>query len=228
MTRDTKKSAVTAWRGLVVGAVAVAVIAAASAVAVDAMTDGMPPGHGGGGSTRTAAAAPDADAAGPSPTRAVDGPPIDAGARVDAPAIDGSEVQDPGTREDRRTAGVPTLRPVAPVFAGPFPKSGAADGALVDGYPDDIAGPFRGDTVIESAIVVDGDVMQVTLTARSAASAADVRREIDARWAALTLTPVPADGDAVTYRGSGIALTLTADETGTGTIYSVFAVIQAA
>lgn len=195
---------------------------------------------GGSSSTSTSPSSSDADSSGAS-----SGAPDEIGGEADAPAapgpqpqatpVPGSEVLEPDA--GAVTDGVPPLTPEPPLVSGPLPGDDAADGRLVTGYPTDVAGPADGDTVVSSSVASEGDTMQASLTARSDSTPDTVRAHFEQLWTSRGLAPegvdvpdIGADGLGevqVTYRTETAAVTLAARSTGTGTVYSVFAVLRA-
>ncbi|MFS0866270.1 hypothetical protein AB3M83_02915 [Microbacterium sp. 179-B 1A2 NHS] len=143
----------------------------------------------------------------------------------DATPVDGSEVQPPDATS--RSAGVPLMTPEPPLFDGSLPASGSARGELVDGYPDALAGPVEGDEVLESSVASEGTTLQATVTARSEKAPDAVRAALEKRWAAVGLASEAGAGETeTTYGGSSAAMTLSVSAGGTGTVYSIVAVLR--
>lgn len=170
-------------------------------------------------------------------TGGVSGGPADAGGPRRGPspgatAVPGSEVQSPPP-----TAGQPTQPPPAPatpqpLVPTPFPSSGTADGGLVAGYPTDVMGPLDGSTVESSALTSDGQTMQVTLVARTSASAADVSNAYRAKWSGLGLVDAGpgSDPNALAFTNPSTALSLgfaAPGGTDQGTTYTIYGVFRA-
>ena len=161
----------------------------------------------------------------PAPSAA---PSVTPGPLPEATLVAGSEVQDP-EESSAPYAGVPPLPTPTPLVAAPLPAGASADGAVVEGFPSGVAGPLPGADVVTSSIAVDGAVMQATLTARTDATADDVRAGYADRWAALGLARADAGGgvtgDAYADPYSSVMIAF-ADGAGTGTVYTVYAVLR--
>ena len=138
----------------------------------------------------------------------------------------GSEVLPPseGGGSDR----LPPRTVQAPLVAAPLPPSASALGSLVDGFPSAIVGPMSGSDVVESSIATEGDRMQVTLTARTDATADAVTKHFEASWSALGLHSTPDAGTAaLTFAGPYESMTLAfSTGTGTGTVYMIYSVFR--
>lgn len=138
----------------------------------------------------------------------------------------GSEVLPPDAHavpDDR----LPALEPAAPRISAPLPEPASAENALVDGYPADLGAPLEGSDVLDSSLAVEGDVLQFTLVARSDASGSDVAAQYAQRWAGMGLAPAPQTGTATSYRDAYSSVTVAADESGTGTVYTLYGVLRA-
>lgn len=139
----------------------------------------------------------------------------------------GSEVLPPSgaTAEDDR---IPPRDAAVPRVSAPLPASAAAQGALVEGYPADLAAPLAGSDILDTSLTSEGDVLQFTLKARSDASAADVLAHYSTLWAGLGLAPEVAEASAASFRDPFSAVTVSADGgSGTGTVYTVSGVLRA-
>jgi len=147
------------------------------------------------------------------------------GPLADAPLVAGSEVEPPAATQapDDRLPQLPTP---TPRVVAPLPEGGSAAGALVEGFPADVAGPLADADVITSAIAVAGSVMQATLTARTDATADDVRADYALRWSALGLADAGGEVEGYADPFSSVMLAFAADS-GTGTVYTVYAVLHA-
>ncbi|MBD7958541.1 hypothetical protein H9651_12900 [Microbacterium sp. Sa4CUA7] len=158
---------------------------------------------------------------GSSPVSATPGPTIGA-----APAA-GSEVP-PLTTSDTPANRLPALPAPRALVSTPLPADGFASGTLVAGFPVEVAGPVPGDDVIDTSIAVDDTTAQVTLTARTDATAESVRTHYQQAWAALSLTPGVTSGAELTYSDSFSSVSLAfGQNSGTGTVYTVYAVLRA-
>lgn len=113
-----------------------------------------------------------------------------------------------------------------PLINAPLPASGSRDGALVDGFPDAIAGPAADSTVRSSSIATQDTVMQATLAALSSRSQDDVRAEYHTRWAAAGLQEQQTADGTMIFTGPYESLTLSFGSSGTGTLYAVFGVFR--
>ena len=196
-----------------------AVVAATAVVVVGGLTLAVMLALGPGGGS----AAPVAESSGMS--AAADG----SGPAPGATPVSGSEVQPP-------EAGLPTQAPerlpareaATPRVQTPLPASGAAEGSLVSGYPVDLAGPTDGSTVIDSSVSSAGDTLQFSLRARSDAGAYDLRSALGARWSAAGMAGGTADDPAVlSYGDAYSSISVAVEETGTGSVYTVYGVLKA-
>ncbi|MFB7891617.1 hypothetical protein ACFC1I_05415 [Microbacterium sp. NPDC056044] len=189
----------------IVGGVAVLGIA----VAVWLLTAG--PGSG-------ASADPEPSAS-PSPT-------VTQGPIPGATPTTGSEVQEP----DETAAPIDRLPPLTtstPLVSDPLPASGSASGELVKGFPADLMGPAPESQVLESSISTEGSTMQVSLVARTDATADDVREHYRTLWAGLGLTDTSSGDGSVTYSDAFSSISLAfSTSSGTGTVYMVYGVFR--
>ncbi|MCR2793569.1 hypothetical protein NQ156_10895 [Microbacterium sp. zg.Y625] len=152
-------------------------------------------------------------------------PAMTPGPLPDATPVPGSEVQDPDPAA-APYAGVPPLPTPTPLVAAPLPAGASADGALVEGFPAAVAGPLTGADIVTSSLAVDGGVVQAALTARTDATADEVRADYAARWTALGLAAAGTDtADAFADPFSSVMLAFAAGS-GTGTVYTVYAVLR--
>ncbi len=216
---------------------AIGLAAAVAAVAVLSGPAGRPGAEGDAPAASSPAPSPspssspeEPSAPGTAPT--ADPPQTGPGPVAGASPVPGSEVLDPDA--GAATEGVPPLVPDPALVSRPLPGDAAAEGVLVAGFPSDVAGPAEGDTVVSSSVASDADTMQATLTARSEREPAGIRTHFERLWASRGLAPeVTAAADAggspdqLTYRTDTAAVTLATRSTGTGTVYSVFAVLRA-
>ncbi len=138
----------------------------------------------------------------------------------------GSEVPDPDPTAPPGNR-LPPLPQPSPLVDPPLPASASASGTLVDGFPRAIMAPAPGSDVITSAIATDGDRMQVTLVARSDASADDVRAHYSTLWASLGLTDAGSAPGGASFSHSFATLSLAfSPPGGTGTVYAVYGVFR--
>ena len=150
-------------------------------------------------------------------------PAVTPGPLPDATPVPGSEVQDPDPAA-APYAGVPPLPTPTPLVGAPLPPGASADGALVEGFPAAVAGPLTGADIVTSSVAVDGEVVQAALTARTDATADEVRADYAARWTALGLADA-GTADAFADPFSSVMLAFAAGS-GTGTVYTVYAVLR--
>lgn len=158
------------------------------------------------------------------PPQAVAPAPL-TGPDADAPAVDGSEVL-PADETPQRPDRIPPIAPAAARVTLPLPASATAQGELVAGFPADLAAPAEDSDVLDSTIASEGDTMQFTLRARSDASADAVLAHYAAAWAALGLAPSPS-AQGVSYGDAYSSLSVVAESTGTGLVYTVYGVLRA-
>lgn len=140
----------------------------------------------------------------------------------------GSEVQSPDS-EDSVGPGLPPIPTPTPLVTAPLPAPASAEGALADGYPAEIAGPSGGSDVLTSSIASEGNTMQVTLVARTDASADDVRAHYRDVWSGLGLAETASgDSAATSFGDTYTSLSLAfAPASGTGTVYMIYGVLRA-
>lgn len=156
------------------------------------------------------------DGAAPTPTT---------GASPGATPVDGSEVVAPDPQQTD-SAALPALPQPKPLVSAPLPKDAAEQGALVDGYPTDVAAPAPASDVIDSSIASDGTTMQAALNARTDQTPDEIADHYRAVWAKLGLAPTTADGSTVAYADQFTSITLVARESGTGTVYTLYATLR--
>lgn len=146
-----------------------------------------------------------------------------AGPSPEATPVDGSEVPAPeeGTAPSDR---LPALPQPTPLIAAPLPENASATGELVAGFPSSIASAAGDDEVLESSVTSDGRTMQAALKARTDATPATVTDRFRASWSALGLTPT--GGEQVSASDPFTTVTLAFTESGTGTIYTVYATLR--
>ncbi len=200
---------------LLVAGVCLALLLAAIGASFTVRTDGHP------ATARSAA---------PSPTASTPAREVAAGSAPAPPAgpRTSTEVQAPGSSP---APALPPSKGYPPLLTGPLPKDASATGALVRGYPAAI--PVAGGARIRSsAVATSGTVLQATLVASSADSAADVLAFYRTELAKLGLAgdPLPAVGgsSAVSFARGGDTITVTATPAGGGSRFSVYSVLNAA
>lgn len=157
---------------------------------------------------------------------ATPGPTVTQGPVPGATPTTGSEVQPP-EESAPPTDRLPPLATPSPLVSGQLPPSGSASGELVKGFPADVAGPAPDSQVLESSIATEGSTMQVTLVARTDASADDVRAHYRELWAGLGLADAGGTDGSVTSSDTLSSLTLTfSPSSGTGTVYMIYGVLR--
>ncbi|GAA1953914.1 hypothetical protein GCM10009776_14740 [Microbacterium deminutum] len=122
--------------------------------------------------------------------------------------------------------GLPPVPDPTPLVSAPLPHSSSASGKLVAGFPKSIMGPTSKSDILSTSIATERDTMQVTLVARTDASADDVRAHYKKLWAALGLADAGATDGGVAYSDSLSSLSLAFSSAGTGTVYQLFAVFR--
>ncbi|MGZ0711650.1 hypothetical protein ACWPKO_25295 (plasmid) [Coraliomargarita sp. W4R53] len=143
-----------------------------------------------------------------------------------ATPVDATEVQ-PLAATPTHANRLPPLPDPAPLIAAPLPDDAHERGKLARGYPTDVAGPAPDSDVIDTSITSEDNLVQVSLTARTDASPDEVREHFTQRWSGLRLAPSTADDGALSYTDQYSSLTLAfATNSGTGAVYTVFAVLQ--
>lgn len=150
-------------------------------------------------------------------------PTPEVGPSPGATPVDGSEVPAP-TDPTAPVNRLPELPQPAPLVEAPLPESAFASGELVSGFPAAVAGPAPGDQVLESSVASDGGTMQAALKARSDASPETVATHFRQAWADLGLTTT--GNDEIAASDPFTAVTLAISQSGTGTIYTVFATLR--
>lgn len=143
-----------------------------------------------------------------------------------AAPTEGSEVLPPDESGGIR---LPSLAPEEPLIVTPFPAPGSQENGLVEGFPVEAMGPVQGSEVLQSSIAVEEQTMQATLTARTDASADDVRSHFAAAWTTLGLhEQIAESSDDLSYVGPYESLTLAfTPSSGTGTVYAIYGVFRA-
>lgn len=139
--------------------------------------------------------------------------------------VDGSEVLPPEPHQTE-SARLPALPQPTPLIAAPLPPDAAAQGAIVAGFPVTLAGPAPQSDVIDSSIASDGTTMQAALTARTDEAPDAVAAHYRDAWAALGLSPAGGDGADLAYTDRFTSISLAVSETGTGTVYTLYATLR--
>lgn len=142
-----------------------------------------------------------------------------------ATPVPGSEVQPP-----EAAAGPERLPPppgATPLVHQPLPENASARNALVAGFPVAIAGPAPATDVIDSSLAHDGTVLQAALTARTDAAVDAVLAHYRDLWSGLGLAPATSDGGSEAFSDTYSSVSVSAAATtGTGTVYTIFAVLR--
>ncbi len=167
----------------------------------------------------------------PSPSASVTQGPL-----PNATPTTGSEVPSPpetetGSETETETGnagGLPALPPSASLLTGPLPESASGRAQLVDGFPADVMGPAPEADVVQNDIATEGDVMQVSLVARTDASPQEITDHYAQLWASKGLVAAPASPDgSLAYTSAFDSLTLAfTPAAGTGTVYMVHGVFR--
>jgi hypothetical protein len=216
MTDDKTTGVLTpAMKRVLIAVGAVVVVGVVAAVWLLASTAGNGTAAAPGGSSAPA------DPSGPGPSTPTPG--LTAGPLPEATPTTGSEVLPPTATGDPQQPR-PTTQP--PLVSAPLPASGTKSDGLVKGFPTKIMGPAPKSTVISSSIASQGTSMQVTLVARSTASADSVRAHYEKLWASLGLRAGLDANGSPAYSGAHESITVTADKTGTGTRYTIYGVFR--
>ncbi|MEZ0447917.1 hypothetical protein [Cellulomonas sp. ICMP 17802] len=131
-----------------------------------------------------------------------------------------SQAPAPGSLSDVAAA------PAGPSLTGPLPATGAANGAVVKGFPSDVVPIPAGLTVVSTSVSASGNRLQVGLQASSDAAPADVQAAYVATLGAAGFTvgdsPALPGSTATAFTRGPDALVLTVrDRTGGGTELSV-------
>ncbi|MFD4958820.1 hypothetical protein [Microbacterium sp. NPDC058389] len=138
----------------------------------------------------------------------------------------GSEVLPPPAEDTE--GGLPLPPSTATLFTGPLPASASGAADLVDGFPSDVMGPAPEATVVQNEIATEGEMVQVSLVARTQASPQEVIDHYAQLWASKGLVAAPESADgSVAYTSALDSLTLAfTPATGTGTVYMVHGVFR--
>lgn len=139
--------------------------------------------------------------------------------------VDGSEVLPPEPHQTE-SARLPALPQPTPLITAPLPADAAAQGSIVAGFPVTLAGPAPQSDVIDSSIASDGTTMQAALTARTDEAPDAVAAHYRDAWAALGLSPAGGDGADLAYTDRFTSISLAVSETGTGTVYTLYATLR--
>lgn len=138
--------------------------------------------------------------------------------------VDGSEVLPPAAGTDPNR--IPPREADPPTVSQPLPAAGSASGHLVMGFPAGVVGPAAGDDVIDSAVSPEGSTLQVTLTARSDRAPEEIRSYYRDLWAPYGLIAQTTTTENQLFASDTASVTLDVIETGTGTVYSLFATLR--
>lgn len=207
-------------RGFVVAAVGVLVAVAVVAIATPHTPE----------TTRSSPAADGAGEQTPVPTTSPDttlGPQAPAVAPSLQPATGPRGSTEVGGAADESDAA--TAPPeVTALLSGDAPPSASDVGALVAGFPQAV--PIVADsTIVSSSVDSSENTVHATVVARTPYSTDDVVAQYQSAFAALGLpgSPLPsAAGDrALAFSRDGSSVTLTVGPDGSGSTYSLFAVI---
>lgn len=147
------------------------------------------------------------------------------GASPNATPVDGSEVVEP--TPDQMDAGrLPALPQPAPRVAVPLPENASMQGAVVDGFPTDVVGAAPDSDIVDTSVSSDGTTMQAAMSARTDRSPSEVADHYRRTWAALGLAPATVGTDDVAYSDAYTSVSLAIRESGTGTLYTLFATLR--
>lgn len=147
------------------------------------------------------------------------------GASPGATPVHGSEVIAPEPRQSD-PARLPALAQPTPRVVAPLPADAAEQGGLVEGFPTPIVEPTAESDVIDSSVSSDGSTMQAALNARTDQSPAAIADHYREMWTELGLAPVTAEGDGLAYADRFTSITLAVRESGTGTVYTLYATLR--
>lgn len=166
------------------------------------------------GSPNTAPTSPDATAPAPA-----------LGASPGATPVPGSEVIAPTPDQSPLTRLPPVSQPT-PLVTAPLPPNGTRQGGLVDGFPTQIVGESADSEVIDSSVTSEGATMQASLRSRTDRTPAEVLDRFRDVWSALGLSPAAAADGTLTFSDLHSTLTVSVAETGTGTLYTLYATLR--
>jgi len=118
-----------------------------------------------------------------------------------------------------------------PLVGSPLPESGFATGELVDGFPEGVVPPAPDSDITSSSIAVEGERVQVGLTAVSTGTATELLEFYRSVFEALELTErdtgaVPGSTALVFARGAD-AITLTVTERDGSVDYALVGIFTA-
>lgn len=128
-------------------------------------------------------------------------------------------------------AALPKVAPPPVLFGGPMPRSAAAVGTLVAGFPAVI--PVTPDSkIVDSSVSSSANLLQATLSAKTSLSPQTVTAFYQSEFAKVSLpgAPLPAVGGstAFDFTSNGNSITLTVSPSGPGgSTYTVLAVLHA-
>jgi len=140
----------------------------------------------------------------------------------------GLEMPSPSATQD----GLPGLKSsveARPVARRPWPEAAAAQGRLVEGFPEAL-GPVTPSRIISSSVAPGGDEMQVALEATTRRARSTVLRTYRVRMAELGFREVEADAvggaEAVGFRRGRTSIVVTVSRTNKRTSYTVYGVVH--
>ena len=150
-------------------------------------------------------------------------------------AVGGSEIPQPTATPTTPQLGIENPPPVdttiAPLVSRPLPKSASAEGKLVAGFPTSVISLPPKTKVVSSSIATEGDRMQATVVASTAATENTVHRYFDGIFTALGLQgseTSAAPGTRATTWSNGIdSIVVATSVDGEVTRFSVFALFTA-
>ncbi|QAY59983.1 hypothetical protein ET475_08230 [Microbacterium protaetiae] len=235
--REMGRSALTPAMKIVIGVVAVIVVAGIITVSAllsggtnpntAATTTQQQNGSGNNGGNGTAgngtpgATAGTSTAPGGAKGAASGAPTI--GPLPQATPTTGSEVLPPTATPITR---LPSITPQPPLVSAPLPKTASKNNGLVSGYPEKVMGPATKSTVLSSSIATEKTTMQVSLVATTTASQASVQKHYEELWGSLGLRRGTAADGTITYVGAHESVALSFGTTGTGNRYTIYGVFR--
>jgi hypothetical protein len=150
-------------------------------------------------------------------------------------ALGGSEIPQPTATPTTPQLGIESPpqsgTETSPLISGPLPKSASADGKLVAGFPTSIISLPPGAEVASSAIATEGNRMQATVVASSAASENKVHSYFTGIFTDLGLTSTETQAapgtKATTWSNGTDSIVVATKVDGDVTRFSVFALFTA-
>lgn len=158
-------------------------------------------------------------------------PGLDAqGNPTTGPAVVG-EVAPPGADSGEGPGSAPALATHTPLpLPSPLPSSATAEGAVVDGFPDNVIGVPDGARIETSGVSVDGARMQVSLVAASSDSVLETldfyRGELGPLGFTESSRPAIPGTTAVAFTRGANALLVSVRPDGSGSRFSVTGVLS--